>query len=952
MTPERWAQIEELFHRAAECDPKLRACLLDAACKGDEELRQVVEGLLANEENAHDDIRAAVQSGVETVSFPLLGETVSHYRIVAGLRGGGMGIVYTAEDMKLGRQVALKFLPEESARSPEALNRFEREARSASALEHPNICPIYEFGEHEGQPFLVMQLLEGQTLRELISESDRTKPPLELPKLLDISLQIVDALEAAHQHGIIHRDIKPANIFLTTTGQVKLLDFGLAKLSHDEDAEEAGLLLRGGNETEENTLSPTTPDAFLSHVGVAMGTAGYMSPEQARGEKLDARTDLFSFGLVLYEMATGQRAFQGDTRPGLCQATLKQSLVPPKHFNPRLPARLEAIIGKALKIDRVSRYQSASELRADLKAAAPAEFPWRLVAFAACVALFCAAVGTYYFWSRSKNPATPAKTKQMVLRDLTATTDNAFISPDGTQLAIDTANGLSLRQISTGDTRVLDKGPDLSVASWYPDGAHLLATDENSGGLWKVSTFDGKKQRLLGDQKVAFAAVSPDGKWIVFLPETGPSKIWILGSNGENPMELTSPSEGQVHGLAWSPTSQRILYRSWSVGKAAIGSCDRQGGHQIEIVSDPYLGNMLGMNDVYWGRDGRVFYTLRESAPLEANIWAVPVDPETGQVTGEPSRVTSYTGLNEGAFSESKNGKLLFYKVRRKDAILIADINRVSGELRKATPLPTEGWNAKVPLWTHDGRKLVFYSSVRGELGFYIEDLQTQEIQALVTEVESFGYGPPLGTLTSDGKWLLFTRPPSKRSAGESAELMRMPLDGGPATHLLTGNFRFQCALRAPVCVLREMKTDQRSFFQLDPIRGRGALLAHAENLDPFEADWSLSLDGRNVAYLPKENGNQIEILSLEGKSSRTIVLDGGSLQSPTWAADNEHLYVVSNQQGNWNMLYVEPSGKYKTALTSPREAWITWPQPSPDGRRLAFQQTIFEGNAAMLENY
>jgi len=218
LTPERWAQIEELFHRAADCDPVCRAELLDGACNGDAELRSSVELLLASEDNAREDIRAAVQSGVETVSFPLLGETVSHYRIVAGLRGGGMGIVYRAEDMKLGRQVALKFLPEESVRSPEALNRFEREARSASALEHPNICPIYEFGEHEGQPFLVMQLLEGRTLRELISESDGTKPPLELPKLLDISLQIVDALEAAHQHGIIHRDIKPANIFVTTKG--------------------------------------------------------------------------------------------------------------------------------------------------------------------------------------------------------------------------------------------------------------------------------------------------------------------------------------------------------------------------------------------------------------------------------------------------------------------------------------------------------------------------------------------------------------------------------------------------------------------------------------------------------------------------------------------------------------------------------------------------------------
>jgi DNA-binding winged helix-turn-helix (wHTH) protein/Tol biopolymer transport system component len=544
--------------------------------------------------------------------------------------------------------------------------------------------------------------------------------------------------------------------------------------------------------------------------------------------------------------------------------------------------------------------------------------------------------------------------KQIVLRDLTANNrvGSAVISPDGTQLALVDNDGVSLQQISTGDRRILYKGSDLGLISWYPDGAHLLAIGDNSVGLWKLSTFDGKKQRLLANRNVDKAALSPDGKWIVFA-DNAPGKVWIMGSNGDNPIELTSLSKAGVFALAWSPTSRRILYRSWSVDKAAIGSCDREGGHEIEIVSNPNLGTP-GSNDVYWGRDGRVFYTLRAPEPktLDSNIWTVPVDPDTGRVTGGPSQVTSYTGLGEGDFSESRNGnQLLFYKERRKDAILIADINPVSGELRRATPLPTGGWNAYTPLWTHDGRKLVFYSNVRGELGFYIEDLQTQEIQPLVTGVEDFGYGPALGTLTSDGKWLLFTR--GRRSAGEPAELLRMPLDGGPATPLSTGNFMPQCALRMPVCVLCDVKTDRPSFFLVDPIHGRGALLAHTKSLDPLEVEWSLSPDGRSVAYLPEHNGNQIEILSLEGKSSRTITIAAGHLQSPTWAADNEHFYVVSNQQGKWNMLYVEPSGKYKTAWTSPPgDVWITYPSPSPDGRRLAFRLTSVEGNFAMLENY
>ena len=313
------------------------------------------------------DLPAAVSveapSEAEATSDNLIGKKISHYRVLGVLGGGGMGLVYRAEDIKLGRGVALKFLPEELAHDPVALERFEREARAASALEHPNICPIYEFGDHEGLPFIVMQLLDGQTLRERIAG------PLALDLLLNLAMQTAAGLDAAHQKGIIHRDIKPANIFITSRGEAKILDFGLARLEVGAD------VATPFRETE------SAANLSLTRTGIAMGTAGYMSPEQVRGEKLDARTDLFSFGLVLYEMATGQRAFKGDTRPMLQNAILNKTSTPVRELNPELPVKIEQIIMKALEKDRETRYQAAAELRADLETVKQDMRPLRSVAW-------------------------------------------------------------------------------------------------------------------------------------------------------------------------------------------------------------------------------------------------------------------------------------------------------------------------------------------------------------------------------------------------------------------------------------------------------------------------------------------------------------------------------------------------------------------------------------------
>ena len=708
-----------------------------------------------------------------------------------------------------------------------------------------------------------------------------------------------------------------------------------------------------------------------------MGTAGYMSPEQVRGEKLDSRTDLFSFGLVLYEMATGQRAFTGETAAILKDAILNHTPVPVRELNPGLSPKLEAIVGKALEKNCQLRYQYASEISADLKQLTPkvATLYRPVMVASAFVVLVLAAVWVW-FAGRPPSLSPEVKLRQLTYNSSENPVKSGATSPDGKHLAYVDHKGIHIRRIETGEVQdlrlpeELKDSPDWQVVQWFPDATGILANVvpraedyslEQHPSIWKFSLLGAAPRKLHDD--AAASSFSPDGSSIAFdrnPGEYGNREIWLMAAGGEHERKLYQADEGSaIFGAQWSSDGQRLLYLRVSKAGAALESRDLEGGPPVRLLS--FDSSLMSYS---WLPDGRLFYVLMEHSPNEytCNYWEVGIDKHTGGAIGKPRRLTNWTGFCIDVQGATPNGRqLVFLEWTAQHSVYLADLEadgtRISTP-RQLTPTKNKNYPSA---WTADSKAVVFSSRGNARWGIYKQSLDNDTAQPLVASLPGYGIFPEMKDIalprtSPDGQWVLYTIKTGEGASSGWTKLMRVAASGGDPEAVLTANLYGPPSCANPpakLCAIAEQSPDlkQLIFTAVDPQSGRGRELIRSDVDPKGNYVWSLSPDGTRIALLNTVLG-PIHILSSARKASLEVKLKGwNSLDSVSWATNGASLYTSAHTQRGSVLLHVDLRGNSQV-LWNQEGGSGTYAIPSPDGRHLAIKSWTLDSNIWMMENF